>query len=808
MACLMACGSSFAQKMAKINGKVTDEKGEIIAYAVVKLLVFPDTNALKTTQTDFDGMFAFDQIKIGDYTLVINRIGYKNQKTMKFNHGENDQQLPTVKLENATKQLKEVTVQGKKPYVERKVDKTVLNVEGSIVSAGNSVLEVLEKAPGVTIDRQSDQIKLNNKSGITIMIDGKTNFLSGADITTLLSNMGSDQVATIELITNPSSKYDAAGNAGIINIKLKRNSAFGTNGSLSLNMGEGIQPNFPADMYRLGLSLTLNHRINKWNIFGTTAFNRKVNFNTINVKRTTLTSTLASAFDQNFERQMKGFAYMGKLGADYYLSEKTVIGVMVDANSILSNIDNFSNLSIREMQSNVETTNSVDQLAYSRSPVSNLSANFNIKTDFNKEGKSLTFDVDYSRFSNEKTENFDASYFDGAGSLNKTTALRNHTDANINVVAAKTDYTLPVSKTFKFEMGLKSSYVVTQNDLLSEQFTAGTWAKDLGKSNNFIYRENINAAYTNIAKEWKKWQVQLGLRAEYTHSNGNSITANKEVERDYVSLFPTVFVNQKLNDQHNLNYSFSRRVDRPNYQQLNPFVFYMDPYALDEGNPYLKPQFTYNFELGYSYKENSLNFSYSDTRDLITQISQQNEVTRVVNVIRKNLGRAQTISANLYVPINIGKTWRMQNNASLYFNEFNDANLEGAKFAANKLAYNFNSSLTFLLPKDITVEVSFWLNSPSIHGVEETTITQYAVNAGVQKSLMNKKLKLRLSLDDIFLTNHWEGRLQYQNVNLNVVNHYLSRRAAFTVNYNFGNQKVKSARKRNTATDDIKNRAN
>jgi hypothetical protein len=220
MACLMACGSSFAQKMAKINGKVTDEKGEIIAYAVVKLLVFPDTNALKTTQTDFDGMFAFDQIKIGDYTLVINRIGYKNQKTMKFNHGENDQQLPTVKLENATKQLKEVTVQGKKPYVERKVDKTVLNVEGSIVSAGNSVLEVLEKAPGVTIDRQSDQIKLNNKSGITIMIDGKTNFLSGADITTLLSNMGSDQVATIELITNPSSKYDAAGNAGIINIQL------------------------------------------------------------------------------------------------------------------------------------------------------------------------------------------------------------------------------------------------------------------------------------------------------------------------------------------------------------------------------------------------------------------------------------------------------------------------------------------------------------------------------------------------------------------------------------------------------------
>jgi hypothetical protein len=806
MVCLLAYGVSFAQKTGKVSGKVADEKGADLAYAIVKLATYPDTTAIKTIQTSLDGDFIFNGIKQGDYFLIISMVGYKSQQTMKFQLRDNDLKLPTIKLESATKQLKEVTIQSKKPYVERKVDKTVLNVEGSIVSAGNSVLEVLEKAPGVTINRQNDEIKLNNKSGITVMIDGKTNFLSGADVTTHLSNMSSDQVATIELITNPSSKYDAAGNAGIINIKLKRNKAFGTNGSLSLNTGEGIQPNFPADMYRLGLSLNLNHRVNKWNVFGTGAFNRKVGFNNINVKRTTLTSTLASAFDQNFERQVKGFAYMGKLGADYYLSDKTVIGIMVDANAIHSNLDNTSKTTIKEMQSNVETNNMVNQLAYSTSPVSNLTANFNIKTDFDKE-RSLTFDADFSRFSNAKDENFDAQYFNSSGIMNKTTALRNHTDANINVVAVKTDYALPISKTLKLEMGLKSSYVITKNDLISEQFTGGAWANDLGKSNNFIYKENINAAYTNFAKEWKKWELQLGLRAENTNSNGNSVTAGKEVKRNYLSLFPTVFVNQKLNESHNINYSFSRRVDRPNYQQLNPFVFYMDPYALDEGNPYLKPQFTYNFEVGYSYKEVSFSINYSDTRDLITQISQQNEVTRVVNVIRKNLGRAQNYSANLYVPFNIGKSWKMQNNFSLYYNKFNDDNLEGAKFAANKLAYNFNSSQTFLLPQNFTVELSFWLNSPSIHGVEETTITQYAVNAGIQKALMNKKLRIRLSMDDIFLTNHWEGKLQYQNVNLNVVNRYLSRRAAFTVNYNFGNQQVKSARKRNTATDDIKNRA-
>jgi hypothetical protein len=262
-----------------------------------------------------------------------------------------------------------------------------------------------------------------------------------------------------------------------------------------------------------------------------------------------------------------------------------------------------------------------------------------------------------------------------------------------------------------------------------------------------------------------------------------------------------------LNKNNNIRYSYSRRVDRPNYQQLNPFVFYMDPYALDEGNPYLKPQFTDNFEIGYSYKEFSFSLNYSNTRDMITQISQQNEVTRVINVIRKNLGRAQNYSANLYVPVHVAKFWQMQNNVSLYFNKFDDSNLEGAKFTANKVAYNLNSSQSFMLPKNFNLELNFWLNSPRISGVEETTIVQYALNAGIQKSLMNKKLKIKLSMDDIFLTNHWEGRLQYQNVNLAVVNHYISRRAAFTVNYNFGNQNVKSVRNRKTATDDIKGRA-
>lgn len=807
IACLMVCGVSFAQKFNKLTGKITDGNAMAVPFAIVRILSYPDTIVLKSVSTDPDGLFLIDQLKGGDYILSISSVGFKSKKTAHFSLSE-DLKMASISIENLTKQLNEVSVQGKRPFIEHQIDKTVLNVENSIISTGGTALEVLEKAPGVQIDRQSDQIKLNNKSGVLIMIDGKTNFLSGADVTTLLSNMSADQIATIELITNPSSKYDAAGNAGIINIKLKRNKAYGTNGTISVNGGQGIMPDSPKDLYRAGINLNLNHREGKWNIFGNGGFARKSSFNNTFLNRTTLSNGLASSLTQNFDRKNTGEGFQGKIGTDYYASDKTVFGLMIDANTVNTKLINNSNTIINAVQNGSSNLSSILQDADSKSPVGNITANFNVKHDYNKDGKSLTFDVDYSGFSNKKEENFLANYLNANGNSTNQTTLRNNTDARINIYAAKTDFTLPLSKTMKFEAGLKSSYVVTNNDFVSEQFVSGIWQNDLGKSNNFVYKENINAVYTNFSKEWDVWQIQLGLRAEHTHSNGNSVTDNKEVDRSYLSLFPTVFVNQKLNKDNNIRYSYSRRVDRPNYQQLNPFVFYMDPLAVDQGNPYLKPQFTDNFELGYSYKQSSITFNYSDTRDLITQISKQDDATRVISVVRENLGRAQNYSASVYFPISIFKWWSLQNNGSVYYNKFQDGNLEGAAYSAGKFAFNFYTSSSFVLPHNFTAEISFWFNSPKISGVEQTTIAQYALNAGIQKTMMNKKLKLRLNVDDILLTNHWEGKLVYQNINMTVVNRYTSRRANFSLSYSFGNQNVKSERSRQTATDDIKNRAN
>ena len=437
----MAWGTSFAQKNSKLSGKVVDEKNQTVAFAIVKLLNFPDTNVVKSVSTNPDGDFIIDPVKSGDYVLSVSMVGYKTKKTTKISINGN-LNIPSIVIESTTKQLNEVSVQGKKPFIEHQIDKTVLNVENSIVASGGSVLDVLEKAPGVQIDRQSDQIKLNNKSGVMIMIDGKANYLSGADVTALLGNMSSDQISTIELITNPSSKYDAAGNAGIINIKLKRNKAYGTNGTVSANLGRGIIPNAPSDLYRGALNLNLNHREGKWNIFGNGNVNRKVNFNNTFLTRTTQSDGLASLLTQNFDRQNTGVAYLGKLGADYYASEKTVFGIMVDANTVSSKLSNLSNTNINEMKNGIANSSSIVQNANSEFPTSNITANFNIKHDYNKDGKSITFDADYSGFNNKKDENFLASYLDANGNPTNNTTLKNSTDAKINVYAAKTDLTL------------------------------------------------------------------------------------------------------------------------------------------------------------------------------------------------------------------------------------------------------------------------------------------------------------------------------------------------------------------------------
>ena len=808
MTCLLVWGNSFAQNLHTITGKIVDEKSVAIPFAVTQLLNASDSTKVKVLSTAIDGGFKIDQVKDGVYVLSISVVGFNTKKIERFVLN-GDLQMGAIQLESITKQLNEVSVFGKKPFIEHQIDKTVLNVENSIVSTGSTALELLEKAPGVQVDKQNERILLNNKSGVMVMIDGKNNFLSTADLAVYLSNLNSSQIATIEIISNPSSKYDAAGTAGIINIKLKKNKAFGTNGSVSSTYRNAIVANLPRNIYASDLNFNINNRNEKWNFYSNANASKNNNFSNLSLERTTSSDGLQSAFNQNFQKIYMGSRLAAKLGADYYVNEKTTIGVMLDGSTSTRKLDNFSQTFISETRADAITNNSLQLFSNANTPNKNYIANFNVKHVFKKEGASLNFDADYSGFDYSGLENFNTDFYNENGVINNQTFIRNDSKTAIDIFASKIDFTWPISKTIKLETGLKSSFVRTDNDFLSSALLNNEWQNIAGQSNHFIYKENVNAAYANFSKDLGMWQIQAGIRAEHTNATGALITNNTEADQKYLSLFPTVFVNQKISENSNLRYTYGRRIDRPNYQQLNPFNFYMDPYTIQQGNPYLKSQFTNNFELSYSYKSGfSISLAYSKVKDLILDSkTAQNDSTRIVTVGQGNIGSGQYYSAGLYFPISIMKWWSFQNNFNLFYNKFNDNNLEGAPFVLSKLSYNFNITSSITLPNDWSIETNFWLNSPRVRGLETTTIYQYALNTGLQKSFLNKDLKFKLNFDDIFATNYWKGTLNYQNVNLQAQNKYVNRRVSFNVSYSFGNQNVKSARSRNTATEDMKNRA-
>lgn len=808
--CLATFATSFAQTLHTVSGSVQDQQAASLPFTNVLLLKGIDSTLVKGTLTDQNGHFVLDQVPDNEYVLVVSMIGYKKFTSSKFslNRTNHAMKWPTIQLQLATTELQGITVTAQKPFIEQQIDKTVLNVENSLVASGSTALEVLEKAPGVHIDHQNEQIKLNNKTGVMVMIDGKKSILSNTDLTTMLRNMSSDQIATIELITNPSSKYDASGNAGIINIRLKKNTALGTNGTISSTLSNGFMPDAPNDLWRTFMNLSLNHRTQKWNFYGNVGSFRKADYNQLHLQRNVTYEGLTSTFDQRFSTLKHSNGLSGKLGADYFLSPKTTLGMMLDGTMWKSNSDVLSKTFIHEVQTDEATTNSFIQKTTIRVPFHTLTANFNVKHEFNKKGTELTFDADYYGFNNAVHQQFETDFMDQEGNLKKQTSLLNKTLTNIDIYASKVDFTIPLAAGIKLESGLKTSYVVTNHTFGFYQLVENAWQNDSTKSNQFIYKENINAGYVNFSKQWKKWALQAGVRAEHTYAHGNSVTAGEVFQRNYLSIFPTLFLNQTLDKNNSLRYSYSRRIDRPGYRQLNPFKFYMDPFTIDEGNPFLKPQFTDNFELTYTYKSaSSLSLGYSNTHDYLVQLTEQDDSSKIVKAINGNLGQFKNYSANLSFPIPVRNWWVIQNKVSIYYQVYSDSDLLGGKFRTGQLAYTLNTSSSFTLPKNWALELNVFYNSPYSFGTERSIRPQYAVNMGIQKSFDNKKWKVKLNVNDLFFTSTYTGEVKYQNIDLAIRNQWTSRRVSLTCSYSLGNQTMKAYNRKGTATEDLKKRA-
>ncbi|MFN3852313.1 MAG: outer membrane beta-barrel protein [Spirosomataceae bacterium] len=811
--------SSFAQNKGKISGSLFDEKRQAMPFANVLLLKAKDSTLAKGAVADAGGQFAFEQVANNQYIVSISMVGYKKYYSPKITiSAENlDVKLQDIQLEQETQALKEVTVVAKKPLLEQQADKLVMNVENSIVNSGSTAMEVLQRAPGVSID-QNDNISLKGKQGVQIYLDGKPTYMSQEQLANLLKNMNSDQIEKIEIISNPSARYDAAGNSGIINIITKRNKNFGTNGSLSIGAGVSFPPQLTfgdveGNLPKGSVNLNLNNRQGKFNTFGNISSRYNQNFQNQNISRVLDGRTI----DQYGFRPMQSHNTTLRAGADYFASKKTTIGVLLNANlgEWMNNGVIRNNAYIRNngvIESSPQTTSNPYR------GWKNLTFNTNFKHAFNDKGKELTADFDYSVYDNQSNEKEMITRFFNGNNEEIGTPLRVTSDIpNVyNIYAIKTDFVNPLPKSnAKLEFGAKSSFVKSDNNI--QFFNDGKL--DIGRTNHFIYTENVNAAYANFNKKINdKWNIQTGLRAEQTISKGESKTLNESRRREYINLFPSVYLTHTVNKNNQLNLNYSRRIDRPDYQSLNPFIFFLDPYTYELGNEYLRPQLTHSLEVTHTFKQafvTTVGYSYTD--DFMTQIvknainepailerlkkynySSEIDPNKISFAIRENIGTRQNLNLGLSFPVPVTKWWNMNNNISMFYNKY-EGMLLGTNLNVGNFAYNLFTSQNFTLKKGWTAEASMWYNSKNIEGMMNAR-EMYAINGGVSKSFWNRKGSLRLTVNDIFATARFRGYTNFAGVKLNIDNRWDSRQVRMIFTYRFGNQNVKASRNRQTAT--------
>lgn len=783
---IIAAGAAKAQtnmQAGHISGMLTDEQNKPMMYATVSLVNAQDSAVVKGTLSSESGAYTFDHIKTGKYMVRATTIGYEKAYSKPFAiTGSNaDVSLPGIKMMPATRTLSAVSVTASKPLIERKTDRVVMNVENSPLAAGNSAMDILERAPGVSVDKD-DNISLKGKQGVTVMINDKLTYLTSAQLATLLRSTDGNTIQSIEIISNPSAKYDAAGNSGIINIKLKKNRQTGTNGSVTLG----------ASQSRYGMdneTLQLNHKQGKLNVFGTFSHNDRKRLQNIDIKRIiTDTAGNQTYFNQYSPLLEADHNNSYRLGADYDMSSKNTLGFVINGyfNTEFDSNDNHTYIgpSFTQVDSSLRTVTGIHQSYH------NFAVNLNDTYKIDTTGQQLSADVDYSHFKNNSNAQYMTNFFLADGSQQHPAAfLGNLTPSNIEIRSAKIDYTDPLPKSVKFESGLKFSDVKTDNDLMQSEVEGGAYPS----VNHFIYNESISAGYINFSKDFKNTSVQAGLRAEYTSSTatGDSLNVVQKISRNYLDFFPSVFINHTFNDKNELGFSYSRRIDRPQYDNLNPFVYHLDPYTYQKGNPYLKPQYTNNFEMDYTYNKTiTLSLGYSRTTDVMTEIPGTNPVTKVAFVTQENLQVQNSYNINIYSPYTITKWWDGNVNATGFYLGFKSNGLEGENLDRGQAAYQIRTTQNFTIFKGWKAELTGNYQSALTYGLFYVK-PQYSVDGGISHSFANKKANIKFSMSDIFNTRRNDVVSTYGTNNLDIHQKRDTQIARLTFTYNFGSTKLK-----------------
>ncbi|WP_158797931.1 outer membrane beta-barrel family protein [Pedobacter sp. L105] len=784
-----------AQESVKVSGTVRDAQ-QTLPAATILLYNAKDSVLVTTAMTNEDGKFNFTA-KPGNYYIQSTSIGYSKVKTASFQLTSSAFQVPVITLKENSKQLGEVNITAAKPILERRADKLIFNVDATPSATGLTALELLKKAPGVVVD-YNENITLAGKANVLVTIDGKQTYLSETEVTNLLKSMASSEIESIEILNNPGSRYEANSTGGIINIKTKKNKTEGFNGSLSL--GGGFNKFVKSDN-----SVNLNYRKKDFNVFGSYGYSTRKYEETLDLNRVTPSATAPVYFRQHSRDTSTSTAQNFKIGSDFFLSPHHTIGFLVKGN--INPYHDYS-YSQENIGKSFEAPDSILRTPSSTSAKrKNFTYNINYKGILDTAGQELSIDADYSTFNGGNNANYLNRFYLPDGSFFKDGQIyRNSAPSNINIKAIKVDYTLPFTKKFKLDAGVKIADVKSDNNYIYENNLAGNWIFDNTKSNQFLYDEQVDAAYTTLNLSVGKANIQAGLRAEHTKSTGNSVTTNELTERDYTNLFPSLLVSQTFDADHTMNFSYSRKINRPNYQNLNPFVFYLDQYTYNQGNPNLKPEYANSFELSYLLKQKySVSLGYTHTSDVITQVLLQNAATSSIFQTVLNLASDDVASITINFPVTLSSWWNMNNNILAYYKQVQAPNLNGNDLNSKQFSTNLYSQNNFTLTKLISADAGLMFSSPQIDGAFKVK-SMFNADAGLRYNFPNKMGSLKLGVNDIF---HSQKARISSSVAGNVYSleqYGKSTSAMLTFTYRFGKMSVKSERNRTTGLDDEQKR--
>ncbi|MDP4216188.1 MAG: TonB-dependent receptor [Bacteroidota bacterium] len=736
----------------------------------------------------------------GGYRALVSCTGYQPKTTDEFRipaagtvgAAAGTLRRDTIELLPLNKSLQEVTVTAHTPPIERVRGKTVVNVEASVTNMGATVLEVLERSPGVTVD-QNGGISLNGRQGVLVMIDDRPTYLSGDDLNNLLSSMNAAQVSRIELIPNPTARYDAAGSAGIINIKTKKSNSYGLNGSFTTTYGQGVYP-------KSNNSLVLNYRKGSLNFF----------FNYSYSASQYLTDLFAyrNYFDGNKDviatlRQptyFKGTVYNNtlKTGAEFDLSPATTIGLALTGVDIRRNGNNTAHADWLKADGSVDSSILTTSTPWGL--FRNGGVNLHARQRLSKDAD-LNADLDYLDYPIERRQDFDNQLLAPGG---YTEVFRSNIPTSIQIFSGKIDASLRVSPMVTLQAGLKSSSNHTDNAATYENLDNQQWVEDDSRSNHFIYRENIRAGYASIEGKARRLSYQAGLRYEYTsyttHQLGNATQQDSTVSRDYQSWFPSGYLSYSMDSLNSLTFTTARRVDRPPFQNLNPFLYIINKYTYETGNPYLLPQYSWNFELSYKYAELlTAGLSYSRLSNYFSQIFLSDTSKTILYYTQGNVGGVDNLGLSASLSWHPVKGWSMELTAVYNYKQLKGFNGNNYSSTINQLNVNANNQFDF--GNGYTGEVSGFYTTRSREDIQELLYPAGQVSAGLSKAILKKKGSLKLSCRDIFYTSAMEGLTSFPDASEYFKIKRDSRILALSFTFRFG-KSFNSRRHQDGATEE------